>query len=87
MSTNEYTLPLAVTRLRFVEAPAFRKHQVRNLAGHLGAVALGYSTPESLRELAALHRPWRGARAPASGLTLLQVLYPPDKDPFPTPTS
>jgi tRNA pseudouridine38-40 synthase len=66
----------------FVEATAFRKHQVRNLAGHLGAVALGYSTPESLRELAALHRPWRGARAPAGGLTLLQVLYPPDKDPF-----
>jgi tRNA pseudouridine38-40 synthase len=66
----------------FVEGTAFRKHQVRNLAGHLGAVALGYSPPESLAELARLHRPWRGARAPAGGLTLLEVLYPSGKNPF-----
>jgi len=66
----------------FVEAKGFRKHEVRNLAGHLGAVALGYSAPESLRELSLLHRPWRGARAPADGLTLVQVLYPPGQDPF-----
>jgi tRNA pseudouridine38-40 synthase len=65
-----------------VEASAFRKHEVRNLAGHLGAVALGYSAPESLRELAVSHRPWRGARAPADGLTLVEVLYPAGKDPF-----
>lgn len=65
-----------------VEAKAFRKHEVRNLAGHLGAVALGYAALESLRELATLHRPWRGARAPAHGLTLTQVLYPAGKDPF-----
>ncbi|HEX4382117.1 MAG TPA: hypothetical protein VH083_04185 [Myxococcales bacterium] len=71
----------------FVEATAFRKHEVRNLAGHLGAVALGYSTPESLRELAALHRPWRGARAPADGLTLLEVLYPEGKNPFTEPAA
>jgi len=71
----------------FVEAPAFRKHQVRNLAGHLGAIALGYSTPESLRELAAMHRPWRGARAPAGGLTLLEVVYPEGKDPFKDPAA
>jgi tRNA pseudouridine38-40 synthase len=68
-----------------VEGTAFRKHQVRNVAGHLGAVALGYSTPESLRELAQLHRPWRGARAPAGGLTLVEVLYPAGKDPFTAP--
>jgi tRNA pseudouridine38-40 synthase len=71
----------------FVEGTAFRKHQVRNLAGHLGAVALGYSTPESLRELAQLRRPWRGARAPADGLTLLEVLYPAGKDPFTEPAA
>jgi tRNA pseudouridine38-40 synthase len=71
----------------FVEAPAFRKHQVRNVAGHLGAVALGYAAPESLRELALVRRPWRGARAPADGLTLLEVLYPPGRDPFSAPAA
>jgi tRNA pseudouridine38-40 synthase len=71
----------------FVEGTAFRKHQVRNLAGHLGAVALGYSTPESLRELAQVRRPWRGARAPADGLTLLEVLYPAGKNPFTEPAA
>ena len=65
-----------------VEARAFRKHEVRNLAGHLAAVALGYSAPESLRELAQRQRPWMGARAPAQGLTLLEVLYPREIHPF-----
>ena len=65
-----------------VSGSAFRKHQVRNLAGHLAAVALGLAAPESLRELAARTRPWMGARAPAGGLTLLEVIYPPDQDPF-----
>jgi tRNA U38,U39,U40 pseudouridine synthase TruA len=65
-----------------VEGRAFRKHQIRNLAGHLGAIALGYATPESLRELAQRRRPWMGATAPAHGLTLLEVLYPPELDPF-----
>jgi len=66
-----------------VTARAFRKHQIRNLAGHLGAVALGLAAPESLRELAQRTRPWMAAQAPASGLTLVQVLYPPELDPFP----
>jgi tRNA pseudouridine38-40 synthase len=65
-----------------VEARAFRKHQIRNLAGHLGAVALGYASPESLRELAARRRPWMGATAPAYGLTLVEVFYPRELDPF-----
>jgi tRNA pseudouridine38-40 synthase len=65
-----------------VRASAFRKHEVRNLAGHLGAVALGFAAPESLRELAQKDRPWMGARAPAGGLTLVEVLYPPELDPF-----
>lgn len=65
-----------------LEGPAFRKHAVRNLAGHLAAVALGYAAPESLRELAARQRPWMGATAPSAGLTLVRVLYPPALDPF-----
>lgn len=65
-----------------VEGKAFRKHEVRNLAGHLAAVALGLAAPESLRELAQRQRPWMGARAPAGGLTLVRVFYPPEIDPF-----
>jgi tRNA U38,U39,U40 pseudouridine synthase TruA len=65
-----------------VTAAAFRKHEVRNLAGHLAAIALGLAAPESLAELAARTRPWMGARAPAHGLTLVEVFYPPDVDPF-----
>lgn len=65
-----------------VEARAFRKHEVRNIAGHLAAVALGYAEPSSLRELAQRKRPWMGATAPAHGLTLVRVLYPAEIDPF-----
>jgi tRNA U38,U39,U40 pseudouridine synthase TruA len=65
-----------------VRAPAFRKHEVRNLAGHLAAVALGLAPPESLARLARGPRPWHGATAPPHGLTLLEVLYPPELDPF-----
>jgi tRNA pseudouridine38-40 synthase len=65
-----------------VQARAFRKHEVRNLAGHLAAIALGLAAPESLARLACGKRSWRGTTAPAQGLTLLEVLYPPDLDPF-----
>jgi tRNA U38,U39,U40 pseudouridine synthase TruA len=65
-----------------VEARAFRKHEIRNLAGHLAAVALGYAEPQTLRELAGRNRPWMGATAPAHGLTLVKVLYPTEIDPF-----
>ena len=61
---------------------AFRKHQVRNIAGHLAAVALGYAPPESLAELARRKRPWLGVRAPVNSLTLVGVDYPPELDPF-----
>jgi tRNA pseudouridine38-40 synthase len=66
-----------------LSAPAFRKHQIRNLAGHLAAVALGLAKPESLEPLARGRRPWRGATAPPHGLTLLEVFYPAALDPFP----
>lgn len=65
-----------------VTGRAFRKHEVRNLAGHLAAIALGFATPDSLADLARRTRPWMGVCAPAQGLTLLEVLYPPDLDPF-----
>ena len=65
-----------------VTAKTFRKHEVRNLAGHLAAVALGLAAPESLALLAVRTRPWMGPRAPAHGLTLVEVLYPQDLDPF-----
>ena len=65
-----------------VFASAFRKHQIRNLAGHLAAIALGFAQPESLARLAASHRPWHGATAPPHGLTLLEVHYPRQLDPF-----
>lgn len=65
-----------------VAGPAFRKHQVRNIAGHLAAVALGLAEPESLAALAVRTRPWMGACAPPQGLTLVQVEYPAALDPF-----
>ena len=65
-----------------VTAAAFRKHEVRNLAGHLAAIALRLAEPESLARLARGTRPWRGATAPANRLTLLEVMYPDDLDPF-----
>jgi tRNA pseudouridine38-40 synthase len=65
-----------------VRARAFRKHEVRNLAGHLAAIALGLAKPESLAALARGRRPWHGATAPAQGLTLVEVFYPSELDPF-----
>jgi tRNA pseudouridine38-40 synthase len=65
-----------------VRGQAFRKHQIRNLAGHLAAIALGLAAPETLAALAGLRRPWRGATGPGHALTLLEVLYPPALDPF-----
>jgi tRNA pseudouridine38-40 synthase len=65
-----------------VSAPAFRKHEVRNLAGHLAAVALGLASADSLARLAGASRPWHGATAPAHGLRLIDVEYPAGLDPF-----
>jgi tRNA pseudouridine38-40 synthase len=65
-----------------LRAHAFRKHQVRNVAGHLAAVALGLAEPETLAKLAQRTRPWMGATAPPAGLTLVEVVYPPELDPF-----
>jgi tRNA U38,U39,U40 pseudouridine synthase TruA len=52
------------------------------VAGHLAAVALGLAEPETLAKLAQRTRPWMGATAPPAGLTLVEVVYPPELDPF-----
>ena len=65
-----------------VAGPAFRKHQIRNIAGHLAAVALGFAAPDTLALLAKRTRPWMGATAPPQGLTLVHVDYPAGVDPF-----
>jgi len=65
-----------------LRARAFRKRELRNLAGQLAAIALGLSPPESLARLASSARPWGGITAPPHGLTLVEVLYPPEIDPF-----
>lgn len=70
------------TATLLVSGPAFRKHQLRNLAGHLATVALGLAEPRTLATLAARARPWMGATAPAHGLSLLRVRYPRELDPF-----
>jgi tRNA pseudouridine38-40 synthase len=80
---DEWTLTVDGASAELVlRARAFRKHEVRNLAGHLAAVALGLSPPESLARLASSARPFCGITAPAHGLTLVEVLYPPEIDPF-----
>ena len=80
---DEWLLNVARDEARLiVKARAFRKHEVRNLAGHLAAIALGLAEPDSLARLARGMRAWRGATAPAHGLTLLEVIYPDDVDPF-----
>jgi tRNA pseudouridine38-40 synthase len=68
-----------------LRAPAFRRHEVRNLAGHLATIALGLAAPESLAPLCRRARPWMGAQAPPWGLCLEEVLYPAPLDPFADP--
>jgi tRNA pseudouridine38-40 synthase len=65
-----------------LSAAAFRKHQVRNVAGHLAAIALGLAAPETLAALSQRKRPWMGATAPPHGLCLEEVRYPEALDPF-----
>lgn len=74
--------PAERTATLTVRAAAFRKHQVRNLSGHLAAIALGLAAPETLAALAARRRPWMGATAPPHGLCLEEVFYPEANDPF-----
>jgi tRNA pseudouridine38-40 synthase len=61
-----------------VEATAFVKHMVRNLAGTLVEVGLGKRAPESMDALlAAGDRTQAGPTAPPQGLCLEEVFYAP----------
>jgi tRNA pseudouridine38-40 synthase len=61
-----------------VEATAFVKHMVRNLAGTLVEVGLGKRTPGSIDALLASgDRTKAGPTAPPQGLCLEEVFYPP----------
>ena len=59
-------------------APSFLHHQVRNMVGTLVQVGLGRLQPDALsRILAARDRSAAGETAPAHGLYLVAVEYPP----------
>jgi tRNA pseudouridine38-40 synthase len=59
-------------------APSFLHHQVRNMVGTLVQVGLGRMKPDALRAiLAARNRSAAGETAPAHGLYLVAVEYPP----------
>lgn len=61
-----------------LEATAFVKHMVRNIAGTLCEVGLGKRAPESLRALLLTRdRSLAGPTAPPQGLTLEEVYYGP----------
>jgi tRNA pseudouridine38-40 synthase len=61
-----------------LEATAFVKHMVRNVAGTLVEVGLGKRTPESLAALLLTRdRSLAGPTAPPQGLTLEEVFYGP----------
>jgi len=60
-------------------ARSFLHHQVRNMAGTLKLVGLGRWRPDDVaRALAARARRAGGPTAPAAGLYLVEVRYPPD---------
>ena len=65
-----------------LEGRAFRRYALRHLIGAAVACAQGERTLESLAALAAGPPPYRALRAPADGLVLETVRYPPDLDPF-----
>jgi len=65
------------------EADGFLYRMVRNLVGLLVEVGLGRRLPEdAARVLAARDRSAAGRTAPARGLCLVRVLYPPGLDPL-----
>lgn len=66
-----------------IEGPAFRRYAIRHMMGCAVAQALGELPRGSCAAVARQPPPYRGPRAPASGLTLEKVFYPPQLDPFP----
>ena len=61
------------------EARSFLHHQVRNITGSLSLVGCGKWTPEDMRNaLIANDRRAAGPTAPAEGLYLVAINYPPE---------
>jgi tRNA pseudouridine38-40 synthase len=61
-----------------IDGDGFLRHMVRIVVGTLVEVGTGMRSPASMAEvLAARDRPAAGATAPAAGLTLVAVRYPP----------
>ena len=67
--------PLYSLRL---EGRGFLRAQVRNLVGTAVAVGLGLAPARRIADLLRARERYRGVRAPAWGLTLEKVEYPPD---------
>lgn len=61
-----------------IEGNGFLRAMVRNLVGSAVASALGAAPPGAVRDLLAVGGRYRGVRAPAWGLTLASIRYPPD---------
>ena len=64
-----------------LEGRGFLRAQVRNLVGTAVAVGLGLAPVSRIAEILRDRGRYRGVRAPAWGLTLTQVSYPPDASP------
>ncbi len=68
-----------------IDARSFLHHQVRNIAGTLAIIGEGKKAIGTIPEiLAARDRPAAGPTAPARGLYLVGVNYPPPKIRFPS---
>jgi tRNA pseudouridine38-40 synthase len=61
-----------------LEGRGFLRAQVRNLVGTAVAVGLGLAPASRIADLLRARERYRGVRAPAWGLTLEKVAYPPD---------
>lgn len=70
-----------LTVLRFC-GPAFGRYAIRHMVASLVRQACGEYAAGTCAQVAATPPPYRGPRAPADGLTLESVLYPPLLDPF-----
>jgi tRNA pseudouridine38-40 synthase len=65
-----------------VEGPAFAKYAIRHMVGCALAEAQGAVPAGTTATTAITSAHYRGLRAPAQGLVLEQVYYPPTLDPF-----
>jgi tRNA pseudouridine38-40 synthase len=68
-----------------LEANGFLRAMVRNLVGTAVTVGLGLAPPSRITELLEQRGRYRGVRAPAWGLTLAAVRYPPPSRQGPPP--